>query len=170
MRKSNNLVYTLWIPRISWTRCSNFHEFHGQALYSTIFVETLQWFPLYSGKPASSAVNVHFFRGIQKSFPRTRTTTATNKPFLWPRHRSLALKNAQFLIHWMPETLWKVCHFHCKVELPTMCWGILKKRQLFHVIIFKETSFHSKALINGSFFLKRSLVLQFFKIIESDHL
>ena len=40
-------------------------------------------------KPASSEVNVHFFCGIQKSFP-TRTTT--NKPFLRPRQRSLAVK------------------------------------------------------------------------------
>ena len=37
-----------------------------------------------------------FFRGIQKIFPRTTattTTTATNKPFLRPRQRSLAVKN-----------------------------------------------------------------------------
>ena len=32
----------------------------------------------------------HFFRGIQKSFPTTRTT---NKPFLRLRQRSLAVKN-----------------------------------------------------------------------------
>ena len=32
-----------------------------------------------------------FFREIQKSFPRTRSTI--NKPFLRPRQRSLALKN-----------------------------------------------------------------------------
>ena len=39
-------------------------------------------------------VNVHFFRGIQKSFPRTRkTTTTTNKPSLRPRQRSIAVKN-----------------------------------------------------------------------------
>ena len=31
-----------------------------------------------------------FFRGIQKRFPRT--TTKTNKPFLRPRQRSLAVK------------------------------------------------------------------------------
>ena len=43
-------------------------------------------------KPASSAMNVHFFRGIQKSFPTTRTTTTTNKPFLRPRQRSLVVK------------------------------------------------------------------------------
>ena len=36
-------------------------------------------------KPASSAVNVHFVRRIQKSFPTTRATrTTTNKPFLRP--------------------------------------------------------------------------------------
>ena len=53
---------------------------------------------------ASSAVKVHFFRGIGKSFPRTRTTTTprttttTNKPFLRPRQRSLAVKKvAAFL-------------------------------------------------------------------------
>ena len=51
--KSNNLVYILSIPRISWTiiefhyfrghaACSNFHEFRGQALNSAIFVDTLQ--------------------------------------------------------------------------------------------------------------------------------
>ena len=46
-------------------------------------------------------MNVHFFRGIQKSFPRTRTTTTTrtttrtNKPFLRPRQRSLAVKKMQ---------------------------------------------------------------------------
>ena len=40
-------------------------------------------------------MNVHFFRGIQKSFPRTRkTTTTTNKPSLRPRQRSLAVKNS----------------------------------------------------------------------------
>ena len=62
---SINFVDKLWIPLISWTRCS-----------------------------ASSAVYVHFFRGIQKSFPRTTTrTTTTNKPFLRPRQRSLAIKN-----------------------------------------------------------------------------
>ena len=45
-------------------------------------------------------MNVHFFRGIKKSFPTTRTrtsttrtTTTTNKPFLRPRQRSLAVKN-----------------------------------------------------------------------------
>ena len=38
---------------------------------------------------ASSAMNVHFFCGIQKSFP---ATTTTNKPFLRPRQRSLAVK------------------------------------------------------------------------------
>ena len=48
-------------------------------------------------KPASSAVNVHFFRGIQIFFPRTTTTkittiTKTNKPFLRPRQRSLVVK------------------------------------------------------------------------------
>ena len=36
-------------------------------------------------------MNVHFFRWIKKSFPRT--TTRTNKPFLIPRQRSLAVKN-----------------------------------------------------------------------------
>ena len=44
----------LWIPLISWTCCS-----------------------------ASRVGNVYFFRGIQKNFPRTRTTgirTTTNKP------------------------------------------------------------------------------------------
>ena len=42
-------------------------------------------------------MNVHFFRGIQKSFPRARTTktTKTNKPFLRPRQRSLAVKNSK---------------------------------------------------------------------------
>ena len=51
-------------------------------------------------KPASSAVNVHFFRGVQKSFPRTRTTTTrtTNKPFLRPRQRSLAVKNGNIFV------------------------------------------------------------------------
>ena len=38
-------------------------------------------------------MKVHLFRGIEKSFPRTTTTTTTNKPFLRPRQRSLAIKN-----------------------------------------------------------------------------
>ena len=33
----------------------------------------------------------HPFRGVQKSFPRTRTTT--NKPLLRPRQQSLVVKN-----------------------------------------------------------------------------
>ena len=51
------------------------------------------WSPLISWTcySASSAVNVHFFRGIGKSFPRT-----TNKPFLRPRQRSLAVKKWSF--------------------------------------------------------------------------
>ena len=49
--------------------------------------------------PSSSAVSVRFFRGIQKSFPRKRTTTTTttNKPFLRPRQWSLPVKN-HFLV------------------------------------------------------------------------
>ena len=39
--------------------------------------------------PASNTVKVHFFREIQKSFPRT----TTNKPFLRPCQRILAVKN-----------------------------------------------------------------------------
>ena len=39
---STKFVDKDWIPLFSWTRCSNFHEFHGQALNSTIFVDTLQ--------------------------------------------------------------------------------------------------------------------------------
>ena len=78
--KINNLVDTLWIPLCSWTSIE-FQYFRGHAtMISTIFWK----------KPASSKVNVHFFCGIQKSFPRTRTTT--NKPFLRPRQRSLAVK------------------------------------------------------------------------------
>ena len=36
-------------------------------------------------------MNVHFFRGIQKSFPRTIRTTTANKPFLRPRHVTFTL-------------------------------------------------------------------------------
>ena len=98
-----NLVYTLWIPGISWT-IIGFHYFRGHAaVISTNFVDK-HWIPLFSWtryndfhyfleKPASSAVNVHFFRGIQKSFPiRTTRTTTTNRPFLRPRQRSLVVK------------------------------------------------------------------------------
>ena len=71
---STNLVDKISIPLISWTSCCDFHYFLEIS--------------------ASSAVNVHFFRGIRKSFPRTRTrTTTTNKPFIRPRQRSLAVKN-----------------------------------------------------------------------------
>ena len=56
-----------WIPLFLWTLYNDFY-----------FLE----------KPVSSIVNVHFFRGIQKSFPRTRTTITTNKPFLRPRPKS----------------------------------------------------------------------------------
>ena len=91
--KSNNLVDTLWIPLFWWASCSDFHKFRGQALNSTIFVDMLKWVPLFSGKYAISAVNVHFFRGIQKSFLTRRTRTTTNKPFLRPRQRSLAVNN-----------------------------------------------------------------------------
>ena len=48
-------------------------------------MDSLQWRPLLSGKFSSSVVNVSFFRGIEKSFPRTSTTK-----------RSLAVKNQQF--------------------------------------------------------------------------
>ena len=76
---STNFVDKLWIPLIMWTRCS-----------------------------ASSAVNVHFFGGIQKSFPRT---TTTNKSFIRPRQRSLAVKKVLF---WYRKTLerWKIKLFY----------------------------------------------------------
>ena len=101
-KKSNNLVYTLWIPRISWTSIE-FHYFCGHAaVISTNFMDK-HWIPLFLWtryndfhyfleKPASSAVNVHFFRGIQKTFPTTKTRTTTNKPYLRPRQRSLVVK------------------------------------------------------------------------------
>ena len=98
----------MWIPLFSWTSIE-FHYFCGHAaVISTNFVDK-HWIPLFSWtrysdfhyfleKPASSAVNVHFFCGIQKSFPTrtTTTTTTTNKPFLRPRQRSLAVKNCKF--------------------------------------------------------------------------
>ena len=99
--KSSNLVDTLWIPLFSWISIE-FHYFRGHAaVISTNFVDK-HWIPLFSWtryndfhyfleKPASSAVNVHFLRGIQKSVPTTRTIT--NKPFLRPRQRSLTVKN-----------------------------------------------------------------------------
>ena len=49
LRPRGKLVNTLWIPLFSWTRCSDFHEFHGQALNSTIFcghttmISTIFW-------------------------------------------------------------------------------------------------------------------------------
>ena len=55
--------------------------------------------PLWTRCSARTAEKVHFFRGIQKSFPTTTrastriTTTTTNEPFLRPRHWSLAVKN-----------------------------------------------------------------------------
>ena len=85
MRKSNNLVNTLWIPQISWTSIE-FHYFRGHA--SVMFHYFLE-------KSANSEVNVHFFGGIQKSFPRT---TTAYKPFLIPRQQSLAVKNAAFIL------------------------------------------------------------------------
>ena len=73
---STNFMDKHWIPLFSWTSYNDFHY----------FLE----------KPASSAVNVHFFRGIKKSFSRTRATTiTTNKPFLRSRQRSLVVKNHQ---------------------------------------------------------------------------
>ena len=96
-------MYTLLIPRTSLISIE-FHYFRGHAaVISTNFMDN-HWIPLFSWtryndfhyfleKPASSAMNVHFFRGIQKSFPRTRTPTTTNKPLLRSRQRSLAVKN-----------------------------------------------------------------------------
>ena len=52
-------------------------------------ISTIFWKELL----AVQSVNVHFFRGIQKSFPTTRTTTTTNRTFLRPRQRNLAVKN-----------------------------------------------------------------------------
>ena len=61
---------------------------------------------------ASSAETVQFFRGIQKSFPRT---TTTNKPFLRPRERSLAVKNYIFPITDLPRGLG--LNFFCLVVI-----------------------------------------------------
>ena len=80
-----NFMDKHWIQLFLWTRYNDFHY--------------------YREKPASSVMNVHFFRGIQKSFPRKRTTTTTttNKPFLRPRQRSLAVKNLIILIQTVKE-------------------------------------------------------------------
>ena len=83
----------LWLPQISWTSIEC-HYFRGHdAVISTICWKNMlavrvQWMQIW--------VNVHFFRGIQKSFPRTRTTI-TNKPFRRPRQGSLAVKNYPIL-------------------------------------------------------------------------
>ena len=64
-----------WIPLFSWTRWCNFHNF------------------LEKSASSAGAVNIHFFRGIQKSFPRKwGTTTTTNKLFQRPRQQRLAVK------------------------------------------------------------------------------
>ena len=80
-------MFEIKFDKISWTSIG-FHYFRGHTtIISTSFLKKL----------ASSAVNVHFFRGIQIFFPRTTTTkittiTTTNKPFLRPRQRSLVVK------------------------------------------------------------------------------
>ena len=68
---------------------------------------------LWARYSAISAGNVHFFRGIQKSFPRTRTrtritttTTTTNKPFPRPRQRSLVVKKVSWLNHHSGAIRW----------------------------------------------------------------
>ena len=78
-KNSTNFVDTLWIPLISWTNCNDVHKFRGHALNSTNFEDAFR-IPLISWTRCSvnSTGNVHFFRGIQKCFPRTRTTATTN--------------------------------------------------------------------------------------------
>ena len=84
------------------------------------------WIPLFpwiccSG---SNAENVHFFRGIQKKF----STTTTNKPFLRPHQRSLAVKKSYW--SYFLSLLWQVNKILESVR--KTCPGPFKKSPKVH--------------------------------------
>ena len=134
-------------PPILWSHCE-YHNLHGQAaVNSTNFVDKL-WIPPISSTrrnyfhyfleiPASTGVVVHLFRGIQKSFPTATRTTTTNKPFLKPRQRSLAVKN-NLGIEWKylkPKNLNPKESFASKLsnikQLSSICFDIDPFNSLF---------------------------------------
>ena len=69
---STNIMDKHCIPLFSWTRCINFHEFCGQASNSTIFMDTLQWFSLFSGKAYKQCSECPLFSWNSKKFSNNK--------------------------------------------------------------------------------------------------
>ena len=139
-----------------------FHQFCGHILKSTDFVDK-PWIPLISWSrcSASSAENVHFFRGIQKSFPTTRTRTKRTTIKTWTTTKILsyylASKTRKVQSKIAKETtIYKKYVWNDKMpsNISLNFTYLMKFRQVFKIDIFHQLhgNFISMEAFDGIFF------------------